>query len=261
MGKKPERAEDREIVGYIRVSSKEQAETKLSLIHQEEKIRAQAVAHDLSLGRIFNDAAESAKDLNREAVQELIVEIEKGNVGHVVIYKLDRLIRNVENLGYLLRLFEKHGVTLSSVSESLNTSNASGRMVVNLLGMIAEWERDTIAERTAEALSVKRARGEKLGGFAPFGFRVIQGDVKKLAPHPKHYPVWQAILKAKEGGKGYQEIAEELNAKATKPIRGRRWYASTIRAICLRAAKSSPAVGPKAGSRPPNTRLSNGVSE
>lgn len=222
---------DRAVVGYIRVSTKEQAETKLSLTHQEEKIRALAVAHDHNLTRMYNDAAESAKDLNRPKVQELLREVEAGRIGHVIIYKLDRLIRNVENLGYLLRLFEKKGVTLSSVQESLDTSTASGRMVVNLLGMIAQWERETIAERTQVALDVKRKRGEKLGGIMPYGYRVKSG---KLIPHDAEQKILRGVLKARKEGRGYQDIAEALNEQRVKPRKAARWYASTIRAICLR---------------------------
>lgn len=222
---------DRATVGYIRVSTREQAESKLSLIHQEQKIRALAEAHDHTIVRIFNDAAESAKDLNRPAVQELLRDVEAGKIGHVIIYKLDRLIRNVENLGFLLRVFEKKGVTLSSVQESLDTSTASGRMVVNLLGMIAQWERETIAERTQVALDVKRGRGEKLGGIVPYGNRVKSG---KLIPHDPEQRVLRGIIKARKEGRGYQDIAEALNEQKVRPRKAARWYASTIRAICLR---------------------------
>lgn len=242
---------EREVVGYVRVSTKEQAESKLSLVHQEEKIRALASAHDHNLTRIFNDAAESAKDLNRPAVQELLEEVEKGRVGHVIIYKLDRLTRSVESLGYLIRLFEKRGVTLSSVQESLDTSTASGRMVVNLLGMIAQWERETIAERTSAALSVKRSRNEKLGGIRPFGWAVkVKDGLKTLAPDPKETPTLKAILDARWSRKGYQEIAEDLNRRGIRPRDGSRWYASTVRAICLRAGlparKADLLAGPQA---------------
>lgn len=236
---------EREVVGYVRVSTKEQAETKLSLTHQEEKIRAYAVAQDLKLTRMFNDAAESAKDLNRTAVQELLEEVEKGRIEHVIILKLDRLVRNVENLGFLLRLFEKKNVTLSAVQESLNTATASGRMVVNLLGAIAEWERDTIAERTVAALGVKRAKNEKLGGIRPYGWAVKEvGGTKTLVPDPKEQKVRASILAASAAGKGYQQIGLDLDAAGVKPRKGARWYASTVRSIVLwerRRQKGQPA--------------------
>jgi len=242
-------APERLVVGYIRVSTKEQAESKLSLTHQEEKIRAHAVSKDLKLGRIFNDAAESAKDLNRPAVQELLGEIEKGRVAHVIILKLDRLIRSVENLGFLIRLFNKKGVTLSSVQESLDTSSASGRMVTNLLGMIAQWERETIAERTAAALGVKRGRGEKLGGIRPYGWAVkTVSGTKTLIPDPKEQKTRAGILASVAAGKGYQEVAEALNAAGTRPRSGARWYASTVRGIVLWERKArKPVPAPRRG--------------
>ncbi len=228
----------RQTVGYIRVSSREQAETKLSLIHQEEKIKAWAVAQDLELRTIFNDAAESAKDLKRPAVRELLAEVEKGLIDHVIIYKLDRFIRNVGDLSDLLRLFERKNVALSAVVESLDTSTASGKMVVQMIGVIAEWERDTIAERTKAALDVKRRRGEKLGGKLPYGYRARKG---KLVVHPKEQRVLKAILKAhQKAKKGYTEIAESLNDKGERPRNGKRWYASTIRAICQREGGAKP---------------------
>jgi len=232
----PGRAPPRACVGYIRVSTKEQAETKLSLTHQEEKIRAFASAHDLELERVYNDAAESAKDLNRPAVQELLAAVEAGRIGHIIIYKLDRLIRSVENLGFLVRLFEKKEVTLASVQESLDTSTAGGRMVVNLLGMIAQWERETIAERTQAALDVKRRKGEKLGGIVPFGYRARAG---KLVPHPQEQRVLLEIIKLADKMGGYQAVADQLNAAGTPPRKGKKWYASTIRGIVLRGKPPS----------------------
>jgi len=219
------------VVGYIRVSTKEQAESKLSLTNQEEKLHAWATTHDLKIRKVYNDAAESAKDLNRPQVQQMLKDVEAGKVSQIVIYKLDRLVRSVENLGYLVRLFDKKGVTLASVQESLDTSNASGRMVVNLLGMIAQWERETIAERTQVALDVKRRNGEKLGGIVPYGYRK---NGKMLKPHPKEQGVLKGILKARREGRGYQDISEALNEQGTKPRKGKRWYASTVRSICLR---------------------------
>jgi site-specific DNA recombinase len=222
----------RAVVGYIRVSTKEQAETKLSLTNQEEKVRAYALSQDLKLTRIFNDAAESAKDLNRPAVQEMLEESKHGLIARIIIYKLDRLTRSTKDLGHLLEVFAKYDVTLASVSESLDTSSAGGRLVVHMIGVIAQWERETIAERTQVALDVKRRNGEKLGGIVPFGFKAQKG---KLILNPKESGVLAGILKARTEGRGYQDIAEALNDQGVKPRAGRRWYASTIRAICLRA--------------------------
>jgi len=243
--------EPKRVAGYIRVSTREQAETKLSLTNQEEKLKAYAISNDITIDRIYNDAAESAGDLNRPAMHELLAEVEKGNISHVIIYKLDRLTRNLENLGYLLRLFDKKEVSLLSVQESLNTSNASGRMIVNLLGMIAQWEREVIAERTRAALNVKRARGEKLGGIIPYGSRVAKGKGEggkdTLVPNPKEAPVLQGILDARAEGRGYADIAQGLNQMGIKARSGGRWFPSTIRSVCIRSKANVDARGGSKG--------------
>lgn len=220
------------------MSTKEQAGSKLSLENQAERIRAFAKAHEFDLIKIYNDEAESAKDLNRQAAQELLGEVRRKCVTHVIIYKLDRLTRSVRDLGDLLDLFDKYGVALMSVTDSLDTASASGRLVVNLMASVAQWEREVIAERTQVALDVKRARGEKLGGITPFGYQVLEG---MLVPNPKEYVVLKVILDAKNAGYGYQVIADRLNKIGTRPRKGRRWYSSTIRSICLRAAKATKA--------------------
>lgn len=234
------------VVGYVRVSTKEQANSKLSLTHQDEKIRHWAAAHDLELSKVYRDEAESAKDLNRPAVQELLREVERGRVAHVVIYKLDRLTRSVGDLGKLVELFDRKGVGLAAVVESLDTSSASGRLVVNMLGAIAQWERETISERTQAALDVKRQRGERLGGFVPYGWTSQRG---KLVQNPKEHEVVVWITEARWGSRwggplGYQDIADKMNRTGVKPRTGRKWYASTIRGICIRLSR--PGVnGPK----------------
>lgn len=233
--------DSRAVVGYIRVSTREQAETKLSLTNQAERIRAHAISRELKLVKMYNDAAESAKDLHRPAVQDLLHQVEKGRIGHVIIYKLDRLIRNVGDLSDLLRLFSKKDVSLSAVVESLDTSTASGKMVVQMIGVIAEWERDTIAERTRVALDIKRQRGEALGGHRPFGW-LVKGE--KLIPNPKEQGILKAIIDGRLRKRGYQDIAEDLNRAGIKPARGKRWYASSVRSIWLRSLRSTQAPKP-----------------
>lgn len=226
-------SEDRRtVVGYIRVSSEEQKKSGLSIEAQAEKIKQYAGFKDLSLAKVYRDEAESGKNLNRPAMQEIMDGVHSGKVGHLIVYKLDRLTRSLADLSHLLVLFAKKEITLSSVQETLDTSNATGRLMVQMIGMFAEWERGQIVERTKVALDQKRARGEKLGGITPFGYSVKKG---MLLSNPKESGVLNGILKARREGRGYQDIAEALNDQGVKPRAGRRWYASTIRYICLRA--------------------------
>lgn len=224
--------DDRDVVGYIRVSTKEQKESGISIEMQEEKIRQYASMNDLKLDKVYNDAAESGKNLNRPGMQQIMDGINSGKIGHLIIYKLDRLTRSLADLSNLLVLFDKKDITLSSFQEKLDTSNATGRLMVQMIGMFAEWERGQIVERTQVALDQKRANGEKLGGIVPYGYSVKKG---MLVSNPKESGVLAGILKARREGRGYQDIAEALNEQGVKPRAGRKWYASTIRYICLRA--------------------------
>ncbi len=225
------------VVGYIRVSTREQAETRLSLTHQEEKIRAFASARDLVLSKVYNDASESAKDLNRPAITQLLAEIDRRRISHVIIYKLDRLTRSVRDLAALLELFDKRKVALMAVQDSLDTSSASGRLVINVMGSVAQWERETISERTKAALDVKRRRGERLGGFVPYGWTSRRGALVAI-PAEQEVVRWIVASRDKSpGGLGYKQIAEELNERGVRPRNGRKWYASTVRGICIRLSK------------------------
>lgn len=227
---------DRIVVGYIRVSSEEQAKSGLSLENQDRKIRAFAETQDVKVDRVLRDEAKSAKNLNRPEVQEIIEGIKAKRISRVIIYKLDRLTRSVRDLAFILELFEKHGAILSSVVETLDTASASGKMVVHIIGAIAEWERGVISERTQAALDVKRGRGERISGIIPYGFRLAG---KKLAPHPVEHSVWKTITARRREGASYALIARELNAAGIRPRKAASWSAMSVRNICLRAQKDA----------------------
>lgn len=228
----------RVVIGYIRVSSEEQAKSGLSLENQEKQIHAQATLRELTVDRIVRDGGESAKNLNRPGITSILEEVQAGKVSHLIVYKLDRLTRSLVDLGNLLALFDKHSVSLMSVQETLDTATANGRMLVNLLGMIAQWEREAIAERVRAAFAVKRSRNEKLGGIVPYGYRVsMENGRKMLTEDPEEAKVLGGILEARGEGRGYADIAAGLNQMGIKSRSGGLWYASTVRSIVQRAEK------------------------
>lgn len=231
---------DRVAVGYIRVSTTMQDESGLSIEEQKRRIRAWVEAQDIKLEQVYEDGAESAKDLNRPQVQEVLRRVKDGEVSHVIIYKLDRLTRSVKDLYDLITVFQKSDVALCSVTESLDTSSAIGRAMVGIIGVFAQWERESTSERTIMALTAKRLRGERLGGYRPFGWK---SKGKKLVPDENEQAVLKAILKGVADGKGYSGIAAILNRKGIQPARGKKWYASSVRGVVLRAKKASPPPG------------------
>jgi len=163
-------------IGYVRVLTDRQAELGVSLEAQEAKIRAMATVKGAELSEVIVDGGESAKNLNRPGLQRLLAMVDSGKVEAVIIAKLDRLTRTVKDLCSLLELFEKRGVALISVAESLDTASAAGRLVIT----ISQWEREAIGERTRDALRHKRTSGERVGNIR-FGFR-LSPDGKHVEP-------------------------------------------------------------------------------
>jgi DNA invertase Pin-like site-specific DNA recombinase len=224
-------------MGYTRVSTEEQAASGLSLAYQKEKIIAQCKASDLDLDEIVEDAGKSGRDLKRPGLQRILDLVNLGLIDGVVILKLDRLTRSVKDLGYLLDTFAKKGIALKSVQDSLDTTTASGKLIVHFMGAIAQWEREVIGERTAAALGVKRARGEKTGGSVPYGYTV---DGKKmLHEDPREQRAIEIMRVCRENGFALRVIAERLESEGYRTKDGRRhWSAQTIKEILARQDKT-----------------------
>lgn len=219
-------------LGYIRVSTAEQATSALSLDHQREKIAAFALATDLELVEIVEDAGKSAKDLNRPGLKRVLAAVRSGTVGAVVILKLDRLTRSVRDLGELIDIFEERKVALIAVQDSINTQTAAGRMIVNILVTIAQWEREVIVERTLDALAQKRKRGEKTGGSIPYGFDSLPGG--KLERNDREQSAIRLMARLRDSGKSLREIGGELLAHGFLPKAGKPSWSPQVVADILR---------------------------
>lgn len=215
-------------IGYIRVSSEDQANSGLSLAHQKAKIEAYAMATDLNLVEIIEDAGKSAKNLAREGMQKALDMIRKGEAKALIVLKLDRLTRSVKDLGTLVELFDKTDAALISVHDSINTQTAAGRLVLNVLGSVAQWEREAIGERTAAALAVKKERGEKTGGKVPFGYDVVDG---KLVLNHHEQEAIKTMQELRGRGESLRAIGVELLERGFFPKSGGQWHPQVIKEI------------------------------
>src|SRR4029077_6224166 len=169
-------------IGYCRVSTDKQADRGISLEAQEAKIRAMAVVQDAELAEVIIDAGESAKSLVRRGMVRLLSLVDDRKIDVVIIAKLDRLTRSVKDLAELLERFQRRGVSLVSVAESLDTGSAAGRLVINIMTAVSQWEREAIGERTRDAMMHKRSRGQRVGNVA-YGYRTSP-DGKHVEPEP-----------------------------------------------------------------------------
>jgi DNA invertase Pin-like site-specific DNA recombinase len=130
-------------VGYIRVSTEKQADHGVSLEAQQTKLAAYAALYDIELVEVIVDAGVSAKTLSRAGLQRALGMLRKGQANALVVAKLDRLTRSVKDLGTLVEeYFSADNITLLSVADSIDTRTAAGRLVLNVLGSVAQWERE-----------------------------------------------------------------------------------------------------------------------
>jgi site-specific DNA recombinase len=218
----------RHTVGYVRVSTDDQAREGVSLAAQEERIRAFAFATGRELDEVVVDAGESAKTLNRPGLARILNELRSGTIAAVVVLKLDRLTRSVRDLSDLLDAFQKHDAALVSVSESLDTSTASGRLMLNLLASVSQWERESCGERTSLALAHKRAQG-RVYGHVPFGYR---REGEQLVGVPSELAALATLRDMRGAGTSLRACCAWLTSQGIAPRQGGRvWRACSVQQI------------------------------
>jgi site-specific DNA recombinase len=224
---------DMKTIGYVRVSTDEQAREGISLESQKAKIAAYCELNDLELIEIIEDAGKSGKDLNREGIQSLICEVKAHRIDAVVVYKLDRLSRRVRDTLSLMDLIEKKNIAFHSITERIDTKSAMGKFFLNIMASMNQWERDTISERTRDALHHKIDKGERAGQI-PFGW-TLDTDGKALLPNAREQKAISLIRDLNGKGYSYRAICRELEKEGHKPT-GKIWHAKTIGSILKRAA-------------------------
>lgn len=226
------------VIGYIRVSTDQQADGGLSLDAQREKLAAYATAMDLELVEVFEDAGVSAKSLERPGLRDALTRLERGEAGGLLITKLDRLTRNVRDLGELVERYFASRCALLSVSDSIDTRTAGGRLVLNVLTSVAQWEREAIGERTRDALAHLRASGVRLGG-EPLGWSRRSGtddDGRRRVEHEgDELATIDMIVSLRREGLSLREICAALTANGRRTKRGGCWSPKVVRSVLLRS--------------------------
>lgn len=218
-------------IGYIRVSTEEQANEGVSLQNQADKIKAYCQLNDLDLIEIIEDAGKSAKTTNRDGLQRLLKLVNDKTINAIVVYKLDRLSRKVIDTLTLLENFEKNKVAFHSINDKIDTNTAMGKFFLNITASLAQMERDQISERTKDALQGKKARGERIGSV-PYGYQ-LDPDGIHLIENPREQEAINLIHELKDKGYSLRATADELTMKGYQPI-GKAWHPQTIKNILER---------------------------
>ena len=215
-------------VGYVRVSTDQQAQEGVSLEAQQTRIRAHCVSQEIELVDIVIDDGYSAKSLERPGVKRVLAMLTAGRADGVVVVKLDRLTRSVKDLGILLDTYFREGLpySLLSVSDAIDTRSAGGKLLLNVLMSVAQWEREAISERTQEAMNELKRRGVRLGG-AGFGWQWTKAPDatgrRQLIPHPKEQAAVRRICALYRQGLSVHTIAKRLDRDGIRARGGKSW--------------------------------------
>ena len=218
-------------IGYIRVSTQDQATEGVSLEAQRAKIAAWCAVNDYELVAVFEDAGISGSTMeNRDGLHAALKATGKGAA--LVAYSISRLARSTRDMLEIAERLEKRGADLVSLTEKIDTSSAAGRMIFQMLAVLAEFERRQIAERTRTALAHKKSVGEVYAP-TPFGYEAVEGRLREVKAEAR---IVAEILKRRGAGDTLAEIADDLNARGVPGKRGGRWHPSTVRYLVNRQA-------------------------
>jgi DNA invertase Pin-like site-specific DNA recombinase len=225
----------RTAIGYVRVSSEEQADSGLGLEAQRQRIRTYCELKGLSLATIFEDAGVSGgKALSTRPAGSLLIAEAKKNKPILIVAKFDRLFRSVADAAQTIVDFEKRGIELAAIAEGFDMTNPFGRAMAQIASVFAELERAMIRERTKAAMNVKRRRNERMSHNVPFGW-----DEKADGILVRNEKEQRAIVRMRQwhrDGKSLRQIATLLNDRGVEPKRAKRWLHSSVLRILARTA-------------------------
>ncbi len=175
---------------YGRKSVEERTATDFGSIEAQRESCEAFVKSQTSLGwtalpHRYDDEGFTGANVDRPALARLLSDIEAGAVDAVVVYKIDRLSRSIADFVRLMETFDRREVAFVSVTQQFNTSTSVGRLTLNLLTVFAQFERETISERTRDKMRAARRRGKFTGGGlllgydrAPEGRRLVVNEVE-----------------------------------------------------------------------------------
>jgi DNA invertase Pin-like site-specific DNA recombinase len=225
------------VLGYARVSSKEQATEGVSLSAQRAKIEAWCEATGAVLIDVVeDDPVSGARPLEQRRggvrVARLLTD-RKPEANALAVTRLDRLGRDAAETLTHLRQFAKGKVGLIGLRERLDLASPHGKAMAGVSAIFGQLERELVGQRTAEALARLQADG-KVYGAVPFGFLRYEDD---LLPHPGQQQVIAQIRAMRGSGESYRAVAAWLNDEGIPSARGGRWSAMAVRSVCLTAER------------------------
>lgn len=205
------------VVGYVRVSTEEQANSGLGLAGQLAAIETECERRNWTLVETFTDAGISGKSIaSRPGLAAALAALADAKAGGLVVAKLDRLSRSLQDYAGIKAMCERAGWNLVALDLGVDLSTPTGELLAGIMASTSQWERKIISQRTKDALAVLKAKGVKLGRPSIVPTEVVEG-----------------IVAARSDGHSYRSIAKALNADTPCVAGGAEWYPATIRRIAL----------------------------
>jgi site-specific DNA recombinase len=204
---------------YSRVSTEDQAKEGFSLGAQKERLEAYCVARGWTVASHYVDDGHSGRNVRRPAYQRMMTERDAWDA--ILVIKMDRIHRNARNFMDMMDALGEWGKDFVSASESLDTSTAMGRFVMDIIQRIAQLESEQIGERVYMGMSQKAKTGPGILGFhPPLGFDLQSG---RLLPNEAEAPIVREIFERCEEGQTLEDIADELNREGHRTKRHTTW--------------------------------------
>lgn len=227
MSREPVRA-----VAYSRVSTGRQVDGS-SLGTQAQTCRDDIARRGWTPAGEYIERGVSGARESRPALDKLVADAEAGMFDAVVVAKLDRLGRSLFHLAKLTADFQRQGVRMVVVADGVDTGTETGRLLVGILGSIAEWERQRIRDRYYGGLRARVAEGGFVGSTAPYGYRIVKdaqrGRGVRLAIDEAQAACIRAMYELLVRDRvPIARAAEQLNAAGHRPARSERWTAEVL---------------------------------
>ena len=162
---------------YPRVSTEDQSRFGHSLDEQEEKLKQLCNFKDYEIYKVYREEGVSAKNMERPKFKEMIQDMKDGKINKIIVYKLDRLTRSIQDLENICKMLEKYDCGLESVAEEINTDTSTGKFFMRMITILAQLEIERTSEITKFGL-VGAAKKGHLSGKPPVGYRKIENDKK-----------------------------------------------------------------------------------
>jgi len=222
----------KQAIGYIRVSSAQQAQEGVSLEAQQAKIEQWCSANGYELVNVFKDEGISGKRMDtRPGLQDALASVKKGNA--FVFYSMSRVARSTKNMIEIGDMVAKKKGDMVSLTENIDTTTASGKMIFELFAVLAQFERNLVGERTASALRNKKSNNKKYCNKTPYGFKEVDGRLEQVKQEVK---VVAEIQQARAKGQTLQSIADGLNSRGIPTKTNKQWQPATIHLLLQRTA-------------------------